>query len=413
MKNNPLQTATIVVLAVLLAARIAAAQTYTGTAPIAVDPADHVISCAPASGVVGGCLTTGTQDIKGQKNFVDGLWSIGDLYMSGAVTGYPGNQLRLFGDRSYADTSAAVVVGNQIDRDGGGVIFAARAGSSRPMTVITEEGDVELYCANAAATGKCSFVDATGVSGHISATTTEANYFAIAGHLGDPLYVRGYGWDAGLPDGGNPDGGAANTDGGNLYLWYYPYGGRHGDVTVLSKTPNQYSNAWVFQTKTEGTDDWFFVQRNGGFGQANQGHAFASFGETAPNILTDKGQYYPWGDHASVLRFGRGTGDNDQRWAWKKEYGGPADGGWGIIPDRAEVLRVVGQTSQTVQFGTSTFSGGTKLITFASAFSGVPSCHCTTTSATIPCSRASVGTSTVTFNGTGTDAFDWQCMGPK
>lgn len=372
-----------------------------------------VASCSPASSTDAGCLSAGTQDIWGQKNFQHGIWSVGDIYTSASILGYPGHQVLALGARTYGDTSAAVVVGNQIDRDGGGVILAARAGPTNDMVVITEEGNVSLSCGNAATTGQCSFVDATGVSGHVSATTTGANYFAIAGHLGDPAYVAGYGWDAGLPDGGNPDGGAANTDGGNLYLWYYPYGGRHGDVTVLSKTPNQYSNAWVFQTKTEGTDDWFFVQRNGGFGQANQGHAFASFGETAPNILTDKGQYYPWGDHATVLRFGRGSTDNDQRWAWKKESGGPADGGWGIIPDRAEVLRVVGQTSQTVQFGTSAFVAGSKTITFAAAFGGVPVCTCTTISTTVPCSRNSVGTSSAIFNGTGTDAFDWQCMGPK
>lgn len=41
--------------------------TYTGTAPI--DVTGTVISCIPASGVVGGCLTAGTQTLAGGKTF--------------------------------------------------------------------------------------------------------------------------------------------------------------------------------------------------------------------------------------------------------------------------------------------------------------------------------------------------------
>lgn len=371
-----------------------------------------VASCSPASSTDAGCLSAGTQDIWGQKNFQHGIWSVGDIYTSASILAYVGGQARLLGDRAYGDTSAAVVVGNQRDRDGGGVIFSARAGTTNDMVIITEEGNVSLSCGNAATTGQCSFVDATGVSGHITLRSISGGEVAIQGDLGNPLYTAGYGWDAGLPDGGNPDGGPANTDGGTLYYRYYPYGGRHGELTVAVGIPGQYSNGWAFQTKNPDNNDWFFVQRNGAFGQASD-TVFANFGETAPNIATSQGQYYPWGDHATVLRFGRGAGDNDQRWAWKKENGSPADGGWGIIPDRAEVLRVVGQTSQAVQFGTSAFVAGSKTITFAAAFGGAPVCTCTTISAVVPCARSSVGTSSAIFTGTATDGFDWICMGPK
>lgn len=383
---------------------------------------DDAIGCTAASAAAGGCLTAGTQDVAGQKNFQAGLWSIGDIYTSAAILGYPGHQVQVFGARSYGDTAASVVFGNQVVRDGGGSIAAFRAGMVNDMVLITEEGNVSLSCGNAATTGECSFVDATGVSGHISMKAVSGGELALKGDIGNPLYTQGFGWDGGLADGGNPDGGGSRgpnpdagptwPDGGTLFWVAYPYGGRHGDLTVVAGIPNAQSQSWVLQTKNPDNNDWFFIQRNGAFGSATDA-PFANFGETAQNILTDKGQYYLFGDHATVLRFGRGAGDNDQRWAWKKENGGPADGGWGVIPDRAEVLRVTGQTSQTVQFGTSAFIAGSKTINFSSAFGGAPSCVCTTISPTVPCSRNSVGTSSAIFNGTGTDAFDWQCMGPK
>lgn len=392
----------------------------SATSPITIT--SGVVACTPASVVSGGCLTNGTQDIYGFKYLLLGGASMQDHYFAGRVLGYPGHQMIVLGDRAYGDTSAAVVLGNDLVRDGGGSIASFRAGPVNDMVIVTEEGNVSLSCGNAATTGQCSFVDATGVSGHITLKSVSGGEVAIQGDIGNPLYTQGFGWDGGLSDGGNPDGGAARgpnadggatwPDGGTLYYVTYPYGGRHGDLTVVTGIPTEQSNSWVFQTKTPNTNDWFFVQRNGAFGAATDA-PFANFGETAQNIITSQGQYYLFGDHASVLRFGRGAGDNDQRWAWKKENGGPADGGWGIIPDRAEVLRVVGQSSQSVQFGTSAFVGGSKTITFTAAFGGAPTCMCATSSATVPCSRVSVGTSNVTFNGTGTDAFDWICMGTK
>lgn len=71
-------------------------------------------------------------------------------------------------------------------------------------------------------------------------------------------------------------------------------------------------------------------------------------------------------------------------------------------------------TAKDIETGTSTFSTGTKAITFTTAFGANPNCVCTTTSATVPCSiSVNPSTTGVTFAGTGSDTFWYECMGNR
>lgn len=71
-------------------------------------------------------------------------------------------------------------------------------------------------------------------------------------------------------------------------------------------------------------------------------------------------------------------------------------------------------TAKDIESGSSTFTTGTKAITFTTAFGVAPNCICTTISATVPCSISSTASTTaVTFAGTGSDAFQYICMGTR
>ncbi len=81
---------------------------------------------------------------------------------------------------------------------------------------------------------------------------------------------------------------------------------------------------------------------------------------------------------------------------------------------RIPVVHGAGTAVQAIESAASTFSTGTKAITFSTAFGLAPHCNCTTISATVPCS-ISVGASTtgITFAGTGSDAFEYICIGSR
>lgn len=72
-------------------------------------------------------------------------------------------------------------------------------------------------------------------------------------------------------------------------------------------------------------------------------------------------------------------------------------------------------TAQALEHGNSAFVAGTKTITFGTAFAAAPDCHCQDGTAVTSCDVpiASISTSQMVVNGTGTDTFMWFCMGAR
>lgn len=64
-----------------------------------------------------------------------------------------------------------------------------------------------------------------------------------------------------------------------------------------------------------------------------------------------------------------------------------------------------------VQADTNTFSSGTRSVTFTVAYSSTPRCTCTASGNA--CKRTAVSTTGATFAGTGTEDFDWICVGAR
>lgn len=382
---------------------------------------DNVIACLPASGVDGGCLSASTQSIKGQKTMVDplvlsqGLTSNGIAYFNAPLYAYPSQQIDLQGDIAAAGAGPDIRLGTQRVRTAGELV--SWYNSTSKLGLIDYKGNIVLRGLQPLSSGPetgGTFIDQTCVAGHVSLTSCENLNPTIQGRLGETSASWGWGWDAGLPDGGNPDGGPANTDGGTDYLVAYPYAGLHGDLTIVSTSTD--SKNFVLQGAKNGNGDcWWFVDSEMGMGQRNC-RAFAAFGGPSPTIQTDKGQYHPFGTLESSLNYGFGSSYNDRRWAWKKSDGTPLDGGWGIIPDRAETLVVVGKSEQAAQFGASALVAGAKTIDFTDEggadFATVPVCLLTSKTAN-PVYITTTGTDRVEVAGTTTSGFTWLCVGAK
>lgn len=81
---------------------------------------------------------------------------------------------------------------------------------------------------------------------------------------------------------------------------------------------------------------------------------------------------------------------------------------------KVPVVHGTATNPKAIETGASTFSTGSKAITFTTAFSAAPVCTCNDASGSaLACSHGTTTTSGVTFLGTVSNAFDYICIGDR
>ncbi len=246
------------------------------TAGTSISVSGSTVSCIAASGVAGGCLTTGSQTIAGAKTFSSALNSTVQVYAP-TITATVVAQSVLYtnddslatyieGQRSNTHVQADITLRSKHHRDAGSLVELINGSELNPKTVfqIDPEGQVIAAVGQNDSSGAPAFTDGAGPSGHV-ALTCAANYLVIKGKLDEihTLYQQ---------DGGRPynDGGTdvqVESDGGT----YYAYGGRHGNVTALS---GPLFSSWLFEWKNgrtqTATDSVAWIDFQGFYGQSHQ-----------------------------------------------------------------------------------------------------------------------------------------------
>lgn len=212
----------------------------------------------PATATQHGYVTTATQEFGGFKYFTAGVCSMEDAYFNGAARAYPGKQLRLLGARPWGDEVAAVVIANDLRRDGGSILDVRRGPDikDRVLVVDGETGNVIAACESDATTRTCSFVDGSGISGHVSMTTMPGYHLVLQGRLSENHKNT-------LLDGGCN---MTEADGG----CYAAFAAPHGELTITSSEPRPHGGLYleVINPVTDGTGKTrFFVDAWGGIAQ--------------------------------------------------------------------------------------------------------------------------------------------------
>ena len=188
---------------------------YTGVAPISVSGPE--ISCTPASNVVGGCLTTGSQYIGGAKHFTSAP-DFPSAYVSELLPLLDGVGIEIQGRRHAGDTgSTADVVLRSLNTRADVAQVVGVYNSGTEVCAINGTGTVVAGLAN---NNPVAFQDGNGTSGHITLSSFNGSTFGGYGVLQEHVAKnRQYGYDAGL-------------------LVEYPYGGEHGGWELVSATPD-------------------------------------------------------------------------------------------------------------------------------------------------------------------------------
>jgi len=286
---------------------------YDGAAPITVT--GTTIGCVAASGVVGGCVTTGAQTFAGNKTFsgtqtyeaqidvqassvVRGSW----LYLDGAGGGLhqhlsSNGSFQFIGSRSLADVAAEFRIDGTRARTTG-AFFSLFNSAADSLGSVDVRG-VYTLAGPEGAEPFAQLVDGTGVAGHVTITTTPGQAVVIAGKFNAPDSPE---WTATLTDGGR------TVDGG-----YYEYAGRHGELTVTASYGRDAGMLLDLRNPQSGngaiTDLKMYVDVWGGMGQLG-GQTLAQFAECPLNtVITTFGQYI-YGQNPSTLMWAR----DKERW---------------------------------------------------------------------------------------------------
>lgn len=212
--------------------------------------------------------TTGDQQVNGTKVFeqaiVIGKWDGSPAQYPMVVNGvpiqaYPNKDLRLLGALSVDNPNAAVAIGSSVRRDGG--ILELRNGPNHEHAQFNFGDNLYLSCSDAATTGQCSIVDATGVPGHVAVSAGPQLYLTLRGRL----FERRDGF---IPDGGcDVDGGDTLEADGGCHPAFTP---PHGDHVLNTSGPRK-GGGLIIEAHNYGTASpkvWF-VDVWGGTGTLN------------------------------------------------------------------------------------------------------------------------------------------------
>ncbi len=293
------------------------------TAPLEIN--SGTISCVPASGVVGGCLTVGAQEIGGAKTFNAATVFMGNTDNRASAV-FRGPLYFIDGAGTSTLTSLAVETGILLQSNKGATSpdsdFQFQTPVSRTagklMSVVNNDRTAfYIGQGGSAFTGSGpnpdggaepvygSFVDGSGNSGNVSLTCSTGFYPVIMSRLADrDSKANGciFGYDAGNPDGGASC--AGQEDGGSLCEVCYDYGGFHGGVTVIESRARRAGWGFAYINQLSGTgaatDVRFWVDAySGAIGQSH-GMSLAQFppAEVGLSIL---GLYPSFGGGNSFL----------------------------------------------------------------------------------------------------------------
>lgn len=418
-----------------------------GTVRVAAPSVDGVLSvtdagtigCNNASAIDAGCVSTGAQEFAGAKTFKAAITSEKSITVTGAnedvqapyvaatvwseapifTTGNLGQTTILMGMKSSTDPGPDIDFWSYQDRDAGIITrwMNGYLGQRKIVATVDNLGTVRAGCNQDFPTSAYapSFEDCSTASGHIALSSPGSYYLGLQGLLSNDHN----GIDA---DGGHPlyDGGTwvqcCTDDGGT----FYSYGGFHGNTTIRAGTgasgtgpqmlPDALYGGLLLELQnpqnTGGfTDKKWWVDSSGFYGTSH-GLTFAQLlaEGSGVNILTNLGQFR-FGHRESATSF---AFDSHRPVFWTNLTMLES-------PATVDVLSVHGGEADPrgMENGKSTLSTGTKVINFASAFTGTPNCSCADTTAHNGCFIDSESSTSATFAGTGSDDFDWHCEGPE
>jgi hypothetical protein len=337
-------------------------------------------SCNSAGASDAGCVTPDSQTFAGDKTFTGIIRGTGNYFgysaqFNESITG-KGMGAQVVGPltfnpaQSFADPGADFVIRNSFNGRDAGYAFQINDYWGCQVTGIQSSGDV-IFGPSCEAGGvsptsltKGSLRDGSGLSGHIALRASSGLYLTIAGDL--PA----------------------------------AYGGVHGATTVSNGT--QMDGGFMLQIlngPTVGLWDW-----QGGWSQISgiQRSQFQQCGRTGSGTALT-------GAFDGTIMFGA----DDSRW----HQCTTSDAGWPVFVLQPEVLGVAQSPSNgsyTSTWGSSTLVGGAKTVAFTVAFSAAPEvCFCTDTTGAFACGVTSKTASSAAFAGTGTNTFDWQCIGKR
>ncbi len=227
---------------------------YSVTAPIKLT-GGTVIGCIMATGSVAGCVSAVAQTFAGVKTFNDapdfqsGYTSRSIMYFeAGSATGVfvqhaSDTGFYFGGNKSATDTGAEFIISTQTPRTAGNLIethndvytpFATDFGGSIYTGCGPNPDGGFNYCG--------SFVDNSGVSGHISLTSRLGDFVVVAGQLPDNYY------------------------------------GHHGAVTIGNTgTKPQFLTEWISDNLGGATNFVLGVTDQGGISQSESGLSLAQF----------------------------------------------------------------------------------------------------------------------------------------
>lgn len=399
----------------------------------------NTAQCFAASAVDGGCLTAGDQEIGGAKTFKSPITSEKTITVSGSneavvapyvaatvwceapvfTNGNNGQTTKMIGMKTEYDPGPDNQIWSYLDRDAGEILSINNGylNRQRKVAAVTNTGQIAAGCNQASNVSgdDSSFIDCSTESGHVALSAPDGYHLNIRGMLGTDHAAIETDGGCPVPDGGTwvvGTGGTGIGADGGICASYYRYAGLHGNVTSRSGTGASsalyagWQQEWLnpltggFSDKTGWIDAW------GGFGHGHQ-LSFAQLRAIGPSVLiiTTLGQF-KYGMQLSALNYAFDTNRLTLR----------TDVDLYSIPITNDVLSVHnGEASpRAMEDGASTFSTGSRAVSFGTNFASAPKCFCSdTTDVTKGCGPSGTNAGSTTFVGTGSDGFDWFCVGPK